>query len=93
MSVRSSGVAEGDRLQDWGEQLEGVKAPKLFVADFKAGSILPVKGAPEGAEEYSAGLPVFSPDGKHIVYVGRNHEPYRLGMRTAPPLSALSPVA
>ena len=67
--------------QDWGEQLDGVKTPKLYVASFKSNSILPVAGTPEGLDEkaFCAGMPVFSPDGSRIVYIAWPTEPFRLG--------------
>lgn len=79
--VQSIACAHGlGCAQDWGEQLEGVRNPRIFVASFPAGTIRPVLGGPDGWDDFSAGMPVFTPDGKSIVYIGWNNAPYRKGV-------------
>jgi hypothetical protein len=69
-----------DAGQDWGEQMNGARNPRLFVASFRHSSVRAVQGAPEGITDFTAGLPTFTPDGTGVVYVAWNNLPRRLGI-------------
>jgi hypothetical protein len=60
--------------------MNGARNPRLFVASFAHNKVKAVTGVPEGLADFTAGLPVFTPDGTGLVYVAWNNLPRRLGI-------------
>lgn len=62
---------KGAFQEDWGEQRDGLSPPAIFIMDVDSGSIEALSGLPD---DCSCGQPVWSRDGKHIIFVGWNHK-------------------
>jgi hypothetical protein len=58
----------------------------VFVASLSRGEVRAVSGSPDGMplDDFSAGQPVFTPDGQSVVYTAWSNQPRRLGTPVVP---------
>ena len=63
--------------EDWGEKYTGVSSLGIFVLDTVTGAVQRVEGV---GEDETVGQPVFTPDGRGVVYTAWSALPVRLGM-------------
>jgi acylaminoacyl-peptidase len=67
-----------DFREHLGEELPGKLRPRLFVVHIAQEKVLPVDRL---SKDLALGQPLFSPDGKGIIYVGWSRVPRLLGLR------------
>jgi len=63
--------------ENWGEKYEKIVDLVLVLLDLETGKGQVIDGIPE---HITPGQPIFTPDGKWIVYTGWNHQARKLGM-------------
>ncbi|XP_050412759.2 acylamino-acid-releasing enzyme isoform X1 [Patella vulgata] len=68
---------EHDVLEDWGEQLTKKSQPIVCILDISTGSV----DVLETAENVSCGEVLWCPNDSGVVFVGWDHEPFRLGLK------------
>nr|KAF6310074.1 acylaminoacyl-peptide hydrolase [Myotis myotis] len=72
---------KGDQFvfyEDWGESMASKSTPVLCVLDVESGNISVLEGVPESV---SPGQAFWAPGDTGVVFVGWQHEPFRLGVR------------
>nr|KAF6419870.1 acylaminoacyl-peptide hydrolase [Molossus molossus] len=72
---------KGDQFvfyEDWGENMVSKSTPVLCVLDIESGNISVLEGVPESV---SPGQAFWAPGDTGVVFVGWQHEPFRLGVR------------
>ncbi|MBN3315453.1 ACPH enzyme, partial [Atractosteus spatula] len=77
-------TVKGDQFvfyEDWGETLVSKSTPVLCVLDIESSNISVLEGIPDNI---SPGQAFWAPSDTGVVFVGWQHEPFRLGLKHCP---------